>query len=119
MEGYPPIGPPPGPPPLVWETPRKDPAGRGTSGSRTSAGRGSTAGPAPGSIPGGAASVETGSPAQPTYAEAAMVDVRQLASILMQSKGPIIDRIARQVRKFEGDGSIDVTEWLKLSLIHI
>ena len=57
--------------------------------------------------------MEAGPPAQPTYAEAAMVDVRQLASILMQSKGPIIDRIARQVRRFEGDGSIDVTEWLK------
>ena len=110
MEGVPPLGPPPGPPPLVWETPRKDPAGRGTSG-RTPAGRGSS-GPAPGSNPGGAAPRETGSPAPASYAEA-LVDVRQLASILMASKGPIIDRIARQVRKFEGDGTIDVTEWLK------
>ena len=112
MEGkdFPPLDPPLGPSPLVWETPRKAPAGRGTSG-RTTAGRGSS-GPAPGSNPGGAAPRETGSPAPASYAEA-LVDVRQLASILMASKGPIIDRIARQVRKFEGDGTIDVTEWLK------
>lgn len=41
-----------------------------------------------------------------------MIDIGQLASILMQAKGPIIDRLGRQLPKFSGDGTSDVSEWL-------
>lgn len=43
---------------------------------------------------------------------AAIVDIGQLASILMQAKGPIIDRLGRALPKFSGDGTLDVSEWL-------
>ena len=42
----------------------------------------------------------------------AMVDMGQLASLLMQARGPLLDRVTRQIAKFNGDGSVDVTEWL-------
>ena len=41
-----------------------------------------------------------------------MVDVHQLASILMLARGPIIDRLGRVLPKFSGDGTVDVSEWL-------
>ena len=41
-----------------------------------------------------------------------VVDVAQLASILMQAKGPIIDRLQRTLSKFSGDGSVDISQWL-------
>ena len=41
-----------------------------------------------------------------------MVDIGTLASILMQAKGPIIDRLERALSKFSGDGTLDVSEWL-------
>ena len=41
--------------------------------------------------------------------EVAVVDVAKLASILMQAKGPIIDRLQRSVAKFNGDGTQDVS----------
>ena len=44
--------------------------------------------------------------------KAGMVDVSQLASLLLQARGPMLDRVTRQVSKFTGDGSIDVMEWL-------
>ena len=40
------------------------------------------------------------------------IDIGQLASILMQAKGPIIDRLGRALPKFSGDGTLDVAEWL-------
>ena len=43
---------------------------------------------------------------------AAIVDIGQLVSILMQAKGPIIDRLGRALPKFSGDGTLDVSEWL-------
>lgn len=42
----------------------------------------------------------------------AMVDVQELASILMQAKGPIIERLGRALPLFGGDGTDDVVEWL-------
>ena len=42
----------------------------------------------------------------------AMVDMSQLASLLMQARGPLLDRVTRQIAKFDGDGSVEVTEWL-------
>lgn len=41
-----------------------------------------------------------------------MIDVNQLASILMQARGPIIDRLERSLSKFSGDGSQDAAVWL-------
>ena len=41
-----------------------------------------------------------------------VVDVGELANILMQARGPIIDRLGRVLPKFSGDGSYDVTQWL-------
>ena len=41
-----------------------------------------------------------------------MVDIDQLASLISQARGPLLDRVTRQVKKFTGDGSIDVMEWL-------
>ena len=41
-----------------------------------------------------------------------MVDVGQLANILTQARGPIIDRLSRALPKLSGDGSVDVAEWL-------
>ena len=41
-----------------------------------------------------------------------VVDVNQLASLLSQARGPMLDRVTRQVSKFTGDGSVDVMEWL-------
>ena len=41
-----------------------------------------------------------------------MVDMGQLASLLSQARGPLLDRVTRQVKKFTGDGSIDMMEWL-------
>ena len=43
---------------------------------------------------------------------ASMVDIRALASILMQQRGPIIDRLGRALPKFSGDGTSDVSESL-------
>ena len=43
-----------------------------------------------------------------------VVDVAKLASILMQAKGPIIDRLLRTLDKFSGDGTQDVSEWIDL-----
>ena len=43
---------------------------------------------------------------------ARLIDVGQLASILMQAKGPIVDRLERSLSKFSGDGTLDVSEWL-------
>lgn len=40
------------------------------------------------------------------------IDVAQLASLLMQAKGPIIDRLGRSLSKFSGDGSVDLSQWL-------
>ena len=40
-----------------------------------------------------------------------LIDIGQLASILMQAKGPIIDRLGRALPKFSGDGTVDVSEW--------
>ena len=42
----------------------------------------------------------------------AMVDIDQLASLLSEARGPMLDRVTRQVKKFTGDGSMDVMEWL-------
>ena len=42
----------------------------------------------------------------------AVVDVGQLANILTQARGPILDRIGCALRKFSGDGGVDVSEWL-------
>ena len=41
-----------------------------------------------------------------------MVDINQLASLLSQARGPMLDRVTRQVEQFTGDGSVDVMEWL-------
>ena len=41
-----------------------------------------------------------------------LVDVGQLANILMQARGPILDRLSRQLPKLTGDGSVDVNEWV-------
>ena len=41
-----------------------------------------------------------------------LIDIGQLASILTQARGPIIDRLGRALPKFSGDGTIDVSEWL-------
>jgi len=43
---------------------------------------------------------------------AVMVDASMLASVLNQARGPILDRIKRQVPQFTGDGSVDVSAWL-------
>ena len=40
------------------------------------------------------------------------VDASVLASILNQARGPILDRICRQLSPFPGDGSLEITEWL-------
>lgn len=40
------------------------------------------------------------------------VNVGELANILMQARGPILDRLSRQRKKFSGDGEIDCSEWL-------
>ena len=42
----------------------------------------------------------------------ALIDVSQLASILMQAKGPIVDRLERALSKFSGDGTVEVSLWL-------
>jgi hypothetical protein len=42
----------------------------------------------------------------------AVVDAGLLASILSQARGPILDRICRQLKPFTGDGSIEITEWI-------
>ena len=42
-----------------------------------------------------------------------LVDVGQLANVLTQARGPILDRLARQLRKLTGGGSTDVVEWLE------
>ena len=41
-----------------------------------------------------------------------MVDIGQLASLLSEARGPMLDRVTRQVKKFTGDGSLNVMEWL-------
>ena len=41
-----------------------------------------------------------------------LIDISQLASLLTQARGPILDRLSRQLKKLTGDGSQDVTEWL-------
>lgn len=41
-----------------------------------------------------------------------LIDVSALANILTQARGPILDRLARQLPKLSGDGSVDVMEWL-------
>ena len=40
-----------------------------------------------------------------------VVDVGQLANILTQARGPIIDRLSRALSKLSGDGNVAVTEW--------
>lgn len=47
-----------------------------------------------------------------TVAAPVTLDVNQLANILTQARGPIIDRLERAMPKLSGDGSVDVTEWL-------
>jgi len=41
-----------------------------------------------------------------------LVDLGKLASILMQAKGPIVDRLKRSIPLFSGDGTSEVSEWL-------
>jgi len=41
-----------------------------------------------------------------------LVDLGQLASILMQARGPIVDRLRKGIPLFSGDGTSDVSEWL-------
>ena len=44
--------------------------------------------------------------------QGSFVDVSTLANILMQARGPILDRLSRQLPKLTGDGSVDVLVWL-------
>ena len=50
----------------------------------------------------------------PTKAEpnSVGVSVSQLANILTQARGPILDRLGRSLPKLSGDGTLDVSEWL-------
>ena len=41
-----------------------------------------------------------------------LMDVGELANLLTQARGPILDRLTRQLPKFAGDGTVDVQEWL-------
>jgi len=42
-----------------------------------------------------------------------LLDARVLASILNQAKGPILSRIRQATPQFTGDGSVDVTAWIR------
>lgn len=55
---------------------------------------------------------ELGSSASPGTEQRVLVDVSKLADILTQARGPILDRLSRQLPKLTGDGSVDVLEWL-------
>ena len=57
-------------------------------------------------------SADMGSAAGSPRGPSAVVDVGQLANILTQARGPILDRLGRALPKFSGDGSLDVSEWL-------
>ena len=46
----------------------------------------------------------------PGASGSSVVDMAMLASILMQARGPIIDRLERAVAKFCGDGTRDVSQ---------
>ena len=41
-----------------------------------------------------------------------LVDASMLVGILNQARGPILDRLSRQVPVFTGDGAMEVTSWL-------
>lgn len=42
-----------------------------------------------------------------------LVDASVLVGILNQARGPILDRLSRQVPVFTGDGSMEVTTWIQ------
>ena len=78
-------------------------------------------GPAPlrdskGGIPGpsGAGQFDAGSFAEApsVVGQGIVVDANMLASILNQARGPILDRLRRQLPLFAGDGAVEVAEWL-------
>ena len=58
------------------------------------------------------ASSPKGGDASPRPIGLPAVNAEQLASLLMQARGPILDRLERSLSKFSGDGTIDVSEWL-------
>ena len=61
---------------------------------------------------GGMASGEAGSPSEEKGPQPFLVDVNALANILTQARGPILDRLLRQLPKLTGEGTVDVLEWL-------
>ena len=78
-------------------------------------------GPAPlrdskGGIPGpsGAGQFDAGNFAEAprVVGQGIVVDANMLASILNQARGPILDRLRRQLPPFAGDGAVEVAEWL-------
>ena len=100
--------------------PRKGSSGQegGAGGAKSSAGAagGSSAVATAGES--SAAGAVGGVPAAVTGSESVegkpglLVDISKLASILTQARGPILDRLSRQLPKLTGDGSVDVLEWL-------
>ena len=59
-------------------------------------------------MPGGAAPSTNGQ----GQGQPVVVDIGKLANILLQARGPILDRLGRALPKLSGDGSVDVAEWL-------
>ena len=57
-------------------------------------------------------SEEAAGPSEKKGTPPLLVDVSALANILTQARGPILDRLTRQLPKLTGDGSVDVMEWL-------
>ena len=45
-------------------------------------------------------------------APAGLIDATQLAGIMMQARGPVLDRLGRAMDKFDGSANVDVQQWL-------
>lgn len=50
--------------------------------------------------------------APPSETSAPFMTAGQLATLLLQARGPILDRLGRAVQKFDGCGTADVAQWL-------
>lgn len=60
--------------------------------------------------PSGAGTSGGGQP--PVVGQGIVVDASVLANIINQARGPILDRISRQLAPFTGDGAVEVSDWL-------
>lgn len=65
-----------------------------------------------GGATGGGSASGSGSASGRGEAKPVLVDVNALTNVFAQARGPILDRLLRQLPKLTGNGSVDVLEWM-------